>query len=329
MREITYTKAINEALRECMQADSSVVLLGEDIGKYGGIFQVTAGLLDEFGAERVVDTPISESGFVGACVGAAMTGLRPVVEIMFIDFTLVAMDMIVNQMAKMRYMFGGRAKVPMVIRTNIGAGRGAAAQHSQSFHSIFMHIPGIRVVLPSTPYDAKGMMIEAIRDENPVLFIEHKKLYNVKGDVPEGSYTVPLGKAKVVREGKEATIVALSGMVPKALAVAEEFSRQGVELEVIDLRSLAPLDRETVLASVAKTHRLITADEGVLTGGMGSEIAAIVAEEAFGELKGPILRVASPDTPVPFSPTLEKAFIPDEGKIKSAVHRMLSFEGVK
>ena len=329
MREITYTKAINEALRECMQADPSVVLLGEDIGKYGGVFQVTAGLLDEFGAERVVDTPISESGFVGMCVGAAMTGLRPVVEIMFIDFTLVAMDMIVNQMAKMRYMFGGRAKVPMVIRTNIGAGRGAAAQHSQSFHSIFMHIPGIRVVLPSTPYDAKGMMIEAVRDENPVLFIEHKKLYNVKEDVPEGSYTVPLGKAKVVREGKEVTIVALSGMVPKALAVAEEFSRQGVELEIVDLRSLAPLDRETVLASVAKTHRLITADEGVLTGGMGSEIAAIVAEEAFGELKGPILRVASPDTPVPFSPTLEKAFIPDEGKIKSAVHRMLSFDRVR
>ncbi len=325
MRELTFAQAINEAIRECMREDESVIVLGEDVGRYGGIFQVTAGLLDEFGEERVIDTPISEAGFTGAAVGAAMTGLRPVVEIMFVDFTTCAMDMIVNQMAKMRYMFGGKAKIPLVLRTNIGAGRGAAAQHSQSFHAIFMQIPGLKIAIPSNPHDAKGMMISAIRDENPVLFIEHKKLYLTKGDVPEGTYTVPIGEAKVVREGTDVTVVATSSMVGKAVAVAEELAPRGVDVEVIDLRSLSPLDRETVVESVKKTGKLITADEGTFTGNVGAEIAATILENAFEYLEAPFVRVASPDTPVPFSPPLEKAYIPEAADIKDAVEKVMSF----
>jgi pyruvate dehydrogenase E1 component beta subunit len=326
MREITYAQAIKEALRENMRRDNRIILMGEDIGRYGGVFQVTAGLLDEFGPERVIDTPISEAGFVGACVGAAMTGLHPVAEVMFIDFTTCAMDMIVNQMAKMHYMSGGRGKVPFVLRTNIGAGRGAAAQHSQSFHSFFMHIPGLKVATPSTPYDAKGLMNTALAEENPVMFIEHKKLFVTKGHVPEDFYLIPFGKADVKREGADITIVATHALVQKSLNVAEEMSREGVSIEVLDPRTIRPLDKEAILNSVKKTGKLITADEGCVTGGFGSEVAAIVAQEAFDYLEAPIIRLGSPDTPVPFSPPLEQFYIPDEGKIKEAVNKILEYQ---
>lgn len=325
MREITYCQAINEALRECMRQDERVVLLGEDVGCYGGIFQVSAGLLNEFGPNRVIDTPISESGFVGACVGAALTGMRPVVEIMFIDFTTVCMDMIVNQMAKMHYMFGGRGQVPMVLRTNIGAGRGAAAQHSQSFHSLFMHIPGLYVAAPSTPYDAKGLMIEAIRNDNPVIFVEHKKLYVTKGEVPEETYTIPFGKAEIKRSGRDVTVVATHAMVLRSLQAAEELAKDGIEVEVVDPRTLNPLDKETILRSVTKTGRLLVADEGHKTCGVAAEIGTIVAEEAFWSLKAPIARVCSPDTPVPFSPPLEEAYIPDVKDLLPAVKKLMEY----
>lgn len=326
MREITYAQAITEALRENMRRNDRIILMGEDVGRYGGVFQVTAGLLDEFGPERVIDTPISEAGFVGACVGAAMTGLHPVAEVMFIDFTTCAMDMIVNQMAKMHYMSGGRGKVPFVLRTNIGAGRGAAAQHSQSFHSFFMHIPGLKVVTPSTPYDAKGLMNTALADENPVMFIEHKKLFITKGHVPEEFYSIPFGKADVKREGIDVTIVATHALVQKSLNAAEEMSREGIEIEVLDPRTISPLDKEAILNSVKKTGKLITADEGCVTGGFGSEVAAIVAQEAFDYLEAPIIRVGSPHTPVPFSPPLEQFYIPDEGNIREAVNKILEYQ---
>jgi pyruvate/2-oxoglutarate/acetoin dehydrogenase E1 component len=325
MREITYAQAINEALRGCMLKDERVVLLGEDIGCYGGVFQVTAGLQAEFGPQRVVDTPISEAGFVGASVGAALTGMRPVTEIMFIDFTTCCMDMIINQMAKMHYMFGGRGKVPMVLRTNIGAGRGTAAQHSQSFHAIFMHIPGLLVVAPSTPYDAKGLMVEAIQNDNPVVFVEHKKLYIEKGPVPEEMYSIPFGQAEIKREGKDITIVATHALVQRSLNAAEQVAKQGIEAEIIDPRTLVPLDKETILNSVKKTGRLLVADEGHRTCGAAAEIAAMVAEEAIYYLKAPIKRVTSPDTPVPFSPPLEQAFIPDEKKLIPAIKSLMAY----
>jgi pyruvate dehydrogenase E1 component beta subunit len=325
MREITYAQAINEALAYNLEKDPAVFLMGEDIGKYGGIFQVTAGLLDKFGPERVIDTPISEAAFTGAAVGAAMTGMRPIVEIMFIDFTTACMDMIVNQMAKIHYMFGGRGKVPMVLRTNIGAGRGAAAQHSQSFHAFFMHIPGLIVVAPSSPYDAKGLMNTAIRDDNPVVFIEHKKLYAVKGEVPEESYTLPFGKAEIKREGKDITLVATSELVNRSLRVAEEMAQEGIDVEIVDPRTLRPLDQETILQSVRKTGRLIVADEGPVTCGVTAEISARVAEQALEYLEAPILRVGSPDTPVPFSPPLEKIYIPDEDDVRDAIRKMQAY----
>ncbi len=325
MREITYAQAINEAIRGSMLKDERVVLLGEDIGCYGGVFQVTAGLQAEFGPQRVVDTPISEAGFVGASVGAALTGMRPVTEIMFIDFTTCCMDMIINQMAKMHYMFGGRGKVPMVLRTNIGAGRGTAAQHSQSFHAIFMHIPGLLVVAPSTPYDAKGLMVEAIQNDNPVVFVEHKKLYIEKGPVPEEMYSIPFGQAEIKREGKDITIVATHALVQRSLNAAEQVAKEGIDAEIVDPRTLVPLDKETILNSVKKTGRLLVADEGHRTCGAAAEIAAMVAEEAIYYLKAPIKRVTSPDTPVPFSPPLEQAFIPDEKKLIPAIKSLMAY----
>ena len=325
MREITYAQAINEGLRECMKEDEGVVLLGEDIGPYGGIFQVSAGLLDEFGEKRVMDMPISEAGFVGGAVGAALTGMRPVVEIMFIDFTTVCMDMIINQMAKMHYMFGGRGKVPMVLRTNIGAGRGAAAQHSQSFHALFMHIPGLYVAVPSTPYDAKGLMIESIKNDNPVIFVEHKKLYVEKGPVPEESYTIPFGKADIKREGSDITIVATHAMVLRSLAAAEEAAKEGIDVEVVDPRTLTPLDGETILRSVEKTGRLLVADEGHRTCGVAAEISAMVAEEGIFFLKAPVQRICSPDTPVPFSPPLEQKYIPDVKDLLPAIKNLMAY----
>ena len=325
MRELTYAQALNEALKQCMQEDERVILLGEDVGVYGGIFQVSAGLLGEFGPDRIIDTPISEAGFVGACVGAALTGMRPVAEIMFIDFTTCAMDMIINQMAKMHYMFGGRGQVPMVLRTNIGAGRGTGAQHSQSFHAFFAHTPGLVVATPSTPHDAKGLLIEAIKNENPVAFIEHKKLYIEKGDVPEEMYRIPFGKADVKRRGKDLTIVATHAMVLRALNVANELAKEGIDIEVVDPRTIVPLDKEAILESVKKTGRLLVADEGPKTCGVAGEIAAIVAEEGLFYLKAPVARVCSPDTPVPFSPPLEKAYIPDEKNLLPAVRRLMEY----
>jgi pyruvate/2-oxoglutarate/acetoin dehydrogenase E1 component len=325
MRELTYAQAINEALRQCMKEDERVILLGEDIGVYGGVFQVTAGLLNEFGPERVIDTPIAEAGFTGASVGAALTGMRPVVEIMFIDFTTVAMDMIINQMAKMHYMFGGRGKVPMVLRINIGAGRGTAAQHSQSFHALFMHIPGLYVAAPATPYDAKGLMIEAIRNDNPVVFVEHKKLYVEKGHVPEESYTIPFGQADIKREGSDLTIVATHALVTRSLNAAEEVAKEGIDVEIVDPRTLVPLDRSAILESVKKTGRLLVADEGHKTCGVAAEISAMVAEEAIYYLKAPVVRVCSPDTPVPFSPPLEQAYIPDVKDLVPAIKRLMQY----
>jgi acetoin:2,6-dichlorophenolindophenol oxidoreductase subunit beta len=325
MREITYCDALNEALRECMTEDERVVVLGEDIGPYGGVFQVTKGLLDEFGSDRIVDTPISEAGFIGACVGAAMTGMRPVAEIMFIDFTTVCMDMIINQMAKMHYMLGGRGNVPMVLRVNIGAGRGTAAQHSQSFHSVFMHTPGLYVAAPATPYDAKGLLIEAIHNDNPVIFVEHKRLYTTTGPVPEESYRIPFGQAEIKKEGKDLTVVCTHALVTEALEAAKDAAADGIDIEVVDLRTLTPLDKTTILNSVKKTGRLLVADEDTLTCGVASEISALVAEEAIFYLKAPILRNASPDTPVPFSPPLEQAFMFGKDRLLASIKKLMAY----
>lgn len=325
MREILFREAIDEALKQNLQMDDRVFLMGEDIGYYGGVFQATAGLLKEFGEDRIMDTPISESAIVGGGIGAAINGLKPVVEVMNIDFTLVCMDQIANQAAKMRYMFGGQIKIPLVIRTTSGAGRGAAAHHSQSLHALFMHIPGLKIAIPSTPYDAKGLLNTAIQDDNPVVFIEDKMLYNTKGHVPEEYYTVPFGQASMRREGRDASVVATFRMVQKALNVAEELSQNGVDLEVIDPRTISPLDKETIIESVKKTGRLITVDEGNKTNGFGSEIAAIVAEEAIEYLDAPIIRVAAPMVTVPYGPTLEKFYIPDENNIKEAVEQVMAY----
>jgi pyruvate/2-oxoglutarate/acetoin dehydrogenase E1 component len=325
MREITNAQAINEALAYNLENDERVFLMGEDIGKYGGIFQVTVGLLDRFGPDRVMETPISEAGFVGAGIGAAMTDMRPVVELMFLDVSTCAMDMIVNQMAKIRYMSGGQGKVPMVLRLPMGAGKGSAGQHSQSFHAFFLHIPGLYVVTPSTPYDAKGLLNTAILDENPVVFVEHKMLYTTKGPVPEDYYTVPFGKADIKRKGRDVTIVATHAMVQRSLSVAEEFAKEGIEIEIVDPRTLRPLDKESILESVKKTGRLIVADEGTVTCGVASEISAWIAEVAIEYLQAPIFRVGSPDTPVPFSPRLEQIYVPDEGDVREAINKMKSF----
>jgi pyruvate/2-oxoglutarate/acetoin dehydrogenase E1 component len=326
MREITFLKAINEALRQNLERDERVFIMGEDVGYYGGIFQATAGLMGTFGEDRVMDTPISESVIIGGGIGAALNGMRPIVEIMNMDFLPVCMDQIVNQAAKMRYMFGGQVKIPLVIRSASGAGRGAAAQHSQSLHALFMHIPGIKIVVPSTPYDAKGLLNTAVADDNPVLFVEDKMLYNTTGPVPEEYYGVPFGEALVKREGSDITVVATLRMVQKALNVADEISaQQGVELEVIDPRTLCPLDMDRIIGSVRKTGKLITVDEGHKTNGMGSEIAAIVAEEAIDCLEAPVVRVAAPMVPPPYGPTLEKFYIPDEENIKEAVNRVMAY----
>ena len=323
VRELTYAKAVCEALRQAMARDPRVFLMGEDVGVYGGIFHVTDGLLEEFGEERVIDTPISEVALPGIACGAAMNGMRPVLEIMFGDFLTLAMDGIVNQAAKTFYMSGGKTPVPLVVRTTGGAGGGAGAQHSQSLHGLFMHFPGLKIAIPSTPYDAKGLLLSAIEDNNPVLFVEDRMLYGAKGEVPEEYYTIPFGQAAVRRQGEDVTVVATFGMVAKALAVAGELAREGISIEVIDPRTLFPLDKDTIIGSVKKTGRLVTVDEGYKTSGVGSEIAAIVAEEAVEYLQAPIMRVAAPMVPVPGSPVLEKAFIPDEGNIKEAIDRVL------
>ncbi len=315
MREITYKQAIQEALREEMRRDERVFLLGEDIGVYGGAFGVTLGFLEEFGKERVRDTPISELGIVGAAAGAALVGMRPVVEIMFMDFTTLALDQLVNQAAKMRFMFGGKARVPMVLRAPQGAGTGAAAQHSQSLEALFVHFPGLKVAMPSTPADAKGLLKAAIRDDNPVVFIEHKLLYNRKGPVPEGEHLVPLGQADIKRPGRHLTIIALSAMVQKALAAADTLAAEGIQAEVVDPRTLVPLDEATILESVRRTGRVLITHEACRTGGVGAEILARIVEEAFDYLDAPVRRLAGRDLPIPYSKDLERQVIPQEEDI--------------
>jgi len=322
MKQMTYAEAIRDGMRIEMKRDPSVYICGEDVGIFGGCFGVTAGLIDEFGPERVRDTPISETAIVGHSVGAAAAGMRPIPEIMFIDFMAVCLDELFNQAAKMRYMFGGKAKIPIVLRTPCGAGIGAAAQHSQSLEAWFTHMPGIKVVMPSTPADAKGLMIAAVRDDNPVMYIEHKQLLGMTGEVEEGEYIVPIGKADVKREGKDVTIVAWSWMVQKALAAAETLAEKGISAEVVDPRTLVPLDKEAILKSVEKTGKLVIVHEAVKTGGFGGEIAAMVTEEGFDYLDAPIKRVTAPDTPIPFSPVLEAAYLPNEEKIIKAVEEL-------
>ena len=306
-----------------MERDPSLMLIGEDIGRYGGIFGVTKGLLEEFGPRRVRSTPISESAIIGSALGAAMTGIRTIAEIMYIDFTPCAMDQIVNQVAKMRYMSGGKIKIPLVIRTQGGGGRGNAAQHSQSLEALFLHIPGLKIVVPSTPYDGRGLLKTAIRDDNPVMFIEHKLLYATKGSIPDGEYVIPFGQADIKRKGKDVTIVAISYMVMKALKAAEKLGKENIEAEVIDLRTIAPLDFETILQSVQKTNRIVIVHEGCRRGGIAAEIASQIQEEAFDYLDAPIQRVGALNVPIPYSEPLENAVIPNEEDIIKAVKKAL------
>ena len=324
MSNMTFAQAIKDAHVVEMERDPNIYVAGEDVGVFGGCFGVTAGLLEQFGEKRVKDTPITESAIVGTAVGAASVGLRPVIELMFVDFIGVALDQLYNQAAKMKYMFGGKAKIPMVMRTACGAGIGAAAQHSQCLEALFMHLPGLKVVMPSTPYDAKGLLIEAIRDDNPVVFLEHKMLYAMEGEVPEGAYTIPFGEADIKREGEDVIVVATANMVHTALGAAETLAADGISLEVVDPRTLYPLDGETIFASVKKTHRLVILHEEVKFAGSGAEIAAQVAEEAFDYLDAPILRVAAPFCPVPFSPPLEKAYVPSEQQLIDAVRKVMA-----
>ena len=325
MREVTVRDALREALREEMQRDKTVFLLGEDIGRYwGGAFGITKGLAEEFGDERVRDTPISENAVIGVGIGAAITGMRPVAEIMFGDLSALAMDQICNQAAKIRYMFGGQATVPLVVRTPFGAGVNIASHHSQSLEAWFMHTPGLYVAVPSSPYDANGLLKTAIRGNDPVFFVEHKLLYPVKGMIPEDDYVVPFGMADVKREGSDVTIVATLFMVHKALAAAEQLREEGISVEVVDPRTLTPLDRPAIVKSVKKTGRLVVVSEDCRTAGVSAEIAAVVAEEALDYLDAPIKRVAEPDTPIPFSPALEKSVIPDERSIVKAVKEIVA-----
>jgi pyruvate/2-oxoglutarate/acetoin dehydrogenase E1 component len=324
MHEIMFREAIREAIMEEMEKDPLIFMIGVGVGPRGGVYQATKGLWEKFGRERIIDMPISESGFVGAAVGAALAGTRPVVDLGFDDFLPIVLDHIVNHAAKMRYMYGGKAKVPMVLRTFFGAGTSSGCSHSQSLEAWVVHCPGLKVVMPSTPADAKGLLKTAIRDDDPVIFFEHRLLYATKGEVPDGEYIIPLGQADVKREGKDVTVVATGMMVLKALDAAAELSRQGIEIEVLDPRSLLPLDCETLVNSIKKTGRLLIAHEASKTGGIGGEIAAIAAKEAFGYLDAPIERVCAPDIPVPYSPTLEKHFIPNKEDIVATVRKMVS-----
>ena len=323
IRELTYVEALREALTQKMRADDRVFVIGEDIGVYGGAFGVTAGMVEEFGEARVRDTPISEAGIAGACVGAAVAGMRPVGEIQFMDFVTISMEQLVLQAAKIRFMFGGKATVPMVLRMPGGAGTGAAAQHSESLENWFVHVPGLKVVMPSTPYDAKGLLLAAIDDDNPVIFVEHKLLYRTKGHVPEEMYTVPLSQTKVVRQGRDMTVVATSIMVPRALEAAETLAKEGIELEVIDPRTLSPLDDAPIVASVKKTGKALVVHEAVKTGGFGGEIVARIAEsEAFDYLDAPVRRLAGLDIPIPYNRTLEYHTVPQVENIVDEARRL-------
>lgn len=323
MPELTYAQALNQALFEEMRADPRVFVMGEDIGLYGGVFRVTQGLIDEFGAERVRDTAISEAGFVGLGIGAAIMGLRPVVELMFMDFALVSADQIINQAAKMRYMSGGIVSVPMVIRSQQGGGRGNGAQHSQSFDSWFAQVPGVKVVAPATPHDAKGLLKSSIRDGNPVIFIEHKLLYNTKGEVPDGDYTIPIGEAEVKRVGRDITIVSFSRTLLFALEAAELLAQQGIEAEVIDLRTIEPLDMDSILESVRGTARLLVVHESHANCGIGAEIIARIYEEAPDALVTPARRLGAKHAPIPVAGPLEDAVLPQPVDIVKTVEDMV------
>ncbi len=324
MRELTYAEALREALRQAMQEDESVFMIGEDIGVYGGAFGVSAGLIDEFGPERIIDTPISEAAITGACIGAALTGMRPVGEIQFMDFITLSMEQLVLQAAKIRFMFGGKAKAPFVLRTPAGSGTGAAAQHSESLENWFVHVPGLKVVMPSTPYDAKGLLRAAIYDDNPVIFVEHKLLYKTKGPVPAEPYEIPLGRSKVVREGKDLTIVATSIMVRRALDAAETLAAEGVEAEIIDPRTLSPLDMAPIEASVKKTGRALVVHEAVKTGGFGGEVLSrIVESEAFDYLEAPVRRLAGRDIPIPYNRNLEYHTVPQVEDIVAEARKLV------
>jgi pyruvate dehydrogenase E1 component beta subunit len=324
MRELTYADALREALREEMLRDPNVILLGEEIGIFQGVYRVTRGLLEEFGPERVRDTPISEAVIAGAAVGLALAGMKPVAEIMYMDFLPICLDQLATQAAKIRFMSGGQLKVPMVLRTQYSLGRQHGAQHSGFFPSWLFQVPGLKVVLPSDPHDAKGLLKSAIREQNPVVFIECGLLYRTKGSVPEKEYTIPLGKAEVKRKGDDVTIVSVSRLVGESLAAAKKLEEQEVSAEVIDIRTMQPLDLETIVDSVKKTSRLIVASDDIRTGGVGSEISAAVTEVAFDYLDAPIIRVACPETPIPFSPPLEQQYMPNADKIIDAVGRIVS-----
>jgi pyruvate dehydrogenase E1 component beta subunit len=324
VRELTFAQAIQEALALAMAADERVFLMGEDIGVYGGAFQVTGDLIHRFGEDRVMDTPISELGAAGVAVGAALAGSKPILEFQFSDFATLAMEQIVNQAAKLRFMLGGKVSVPVVMRFPAGSGTGAAAQHSQSLEAWFAHVPGLKVVQPATPHDAKGLLLAAIDDPDPVMFFEHKLLYKMKGEVPEGEYRVPIGKADIRRAGRDVTIVATSIMVHRALAAADELVKDGIEAEVIDLRTLRPMDTETIVESVKRTSRLACVYEGVKTLGIGAEVSAMIAEsEAFDYLDAPILRLGGADAPIPYNPLLEKAAVPQAPSIVQSVRDLV------
>jgi len=324
VRKITYAEAIREALRQEMRRDENIFLIGEDLGIYGGAFGVTYGLINEFGEERVRDTPISELAIVGTSLGAAITGMRPVAEIMFMDFITLAMEQIVNQAAKMKYMFGGKAKVPMVVRTPAGSGTGAAAQHSQSLEAWFTHVPGLKVVMPSTPYDAKGLLISSIRDDNPVIFIEHKLLYKTTGEVPEEEYEIPLGVADIKSKGEDLTIIATSIMVQRAISASKELEKEGISVETVDPRTLKPYDKKTIIESIKRTGKVIIVHEACKTGGFGAEIAAMISEsESFDYLDAPIRRLGGLDIPIPYNRNLEKNAVPQIKDIIKAAKELI------
>lgn len=327
MPEITYLEAIRQTLWEEMKRDERVFIIGEDIGRYGGAFGVTYGMLDEFGPERIRETPISEPTIIAAAIGASLLGMRPVAEIMFMDFAMLSLDQLGNQAAKIRYMFGGKASVPMVVRMPGGSGTGAAAQHSQSLETLLMHIPGLKVAMPSTPYDAKGLLLTAIRDPNPVCFVEQKLLYKSKGEVPDGEFTIPFGVADVKRQGKDLTVVTNGTMLLRTLAVVERLAQEGMDVEVIDPRTLVPLDQDTIINSVCKTGRLLVIHEACQTGGWAGEIiATVTGSRAFDYLDTPARRLAGKDCPIPYNRGLERAAVPQEEDIEAEIRAILKGE---
>ena len=327
MREITYVKAFTESLMQLMAEDENVLVIGEDVAHYGGVFHAFDGLLKTYGEKRVIDTPISEMGFIGMGVGAAARGLRPVCDLMFFDFIGVALDQLYNQAAKLKFMFGGDVSVPLTLTTAGGAGLSAGPQHSQSLEAWLAHVPGLKVALPSSPYDVKGLMVASVRDDNPTVVVLNKRMLGTKGPVPEEIYEIPLGQANVLRPGRDATVIAVGRMVPEAVTAAEELAKDGTEVEVIDVRTVQPLDSATILASIRRTNRALVVHEAVTFGGIGAEIAAQIQEEAFDYLDAPVRRLGAPFAPVPFSPVLERAYIPDAARIASGVRGLLERTG--